>query len=526
MASKEGYDVLRLIEHGQICYISSEYIEGSPLVWWLKYHPNISKQQLLAWMGSMAKQLAKIHKCKKKSCYQYVNPYSMVVTEEGELYFLDLEAGANEGTRKRMLRRDIREHFLPSEDSYYGKGSISLDIYGLGKTFQYLLASVRVEPLLNRRETAKLKKIISKCQRYNSKHSYQSVQEICKDLPIYQIPKEKRKQKKGKRIAAAGLLALLILLGKRYLLSVREPQDKIREQGITKEATGGQTVETSAKKKGKGESKEEAKEEAYLEVALSYFLDMQEYEKCLSYLEKMETREEMAEAMKVVVRRFTGKEQKNGVEAKEEEEKAAEALEELEQMILEREEQRGVDQGQASREQKISCYRFLIKGYENMTMEGAAEQVIRLCEECLGWENLTEETEKEICESMALACEREKREEEGAACYERILELEAGPEKRKVVYQKMVMLYEVCGNQEQALSVCLRGVAEFPECLELKISHIRLLCQDQNVDRSVCAQTVQIYLSEDPKIQEQEEFKKLQAEYEIGVEGEQVWVGK
>ncbi len=94
MASKEGYDVLRLIEHGQICYISSEYIEGRPLVWWLKYHPNISKQQLLAWMGSMAKQLEKIHKCKKKPCYQYVNPYSMIVTEEGELYFLDLEAGA------------------------------------------------------------------------------------------------------------------------------------------------------------------------------------------------------------------------------------------------------------------------------------------------------------------------------------------------------------------------------------------------------------------------------------------------
>lgn len=100
MASKEGYDVLRLIEHGQICYISSEYIEGRPLVWWLKYHPNISKQQLLAWMGSMAKQLAKIHKCKKKPCYQYVNPYSMVVTEEGELYFLDLEAGAKRGFGK------------------------------------------------------------------------------------------------------------------------------------------------------------------------------------------------------------------------------------------------------------------------------------------------------------------------------------------------------------------------------------------------------------------------------------------
>lgn len=523
MASKEGYDVLRLIEHGQICYISSEYIEGRPLVWWLKYHPNISKQQLLAWMGSMAKQLAKIHKCKKKPCYQYVNPYSMVVTEEGELYFLDLEAGVNEDIRKRMLRRDIREHFLPSEDPYYGKGSISLDIYGLGKTFQYLLASVRVDPPLGRRETAKLKKIISKCQKYNSKHSYQSVQEICKNLPIYQIPKEKRKQKKGKGLAAAGILVLILLFGKRYFLSERGPQEKIRKQEVAeKEETGRKTTETP----GKEEAKEEAGEEAYLEVALSYFLDMKEYEKCLSYLEKMETKDEMAEAMKVVVRRFTGKEQKNGVEAQQEDKKATEALEELEQMILEQEEQRGFNQGQVSRERKTACYRFLIKGYENMTLEGAAEQVIRLCEECLKWEDLTEETEKEICESMALACEREKRSEEGAACYERILELETGSEKREVVYQKMVMLYEVCGNREQALSVCLRGVVELPECMELKLSHMRLLCQDPNVDRSVCAQTIQTYLSEDPKLLEQEEFKKLQVEYEIGVEGEKVWVGK
>ena len=28
MSSKEGYDVLRLIEHGQSCYISSEYVKA------------------------------------------------------------------------------------------------------------------------------------------------------------------------------------------------------------------------------------------------------------------------------------------------------------------------------------------------------------------------------------------------------------------------------------------------------------------------------------------------------------------
>ena len=47
MSSKEGYDVLRLIEHGQSCYISSEYVKGCILAVWLRYHPNLSKDCLL-----------------------------------------------------------------------------------------------------------------------------------------------------------------------------------------------------------------------------------------------------------------------------------------------------------------------------------------------------------------------------------------------------------------------------------------------------------------------------------------------
>ena len=31
MGEREGYEVLRLIEHNQKCYISSDYVEGSHL---------------------------------------------------------------------------------------------------------------------------------------------------------------------------------------------------------------------------------------------------------------------------------------------------------------------------------------------------------------------------------------------------------------------------------------------------------------------------------------------------------------
>ena len=140
MVPKEGYDVLRLVEHGQTCYISSEYVDGRILANWLRYHPHVSKERLLGWVQMIAKQLGMIHKCRKKPFYQYVNPYSVVITEEGDLYFLDFEAQSNEEMLRFMRRRVVREYFLPAEEPYYQKASISLDIYGFGRTIQYLLA--------------------------------------------------------------------------------------------------------------------------------------------------------------------------------------------------------------------------------------------------------------------------------------------------------------------------------------------------------------------------------------------------
>ncbi len=88
MSSKEGYDVLRLIEHGQSCYISSEYVKGCTLAVGLRYHPNLSKERLLKWIQDITRQLGLIHRCRGNPCYRYVNPYSIIiVTQEGQSAF-------------------------------------------------------------------------------------------------------------------------------------------------------------------------------------------------------------------------------------------------------------------------------------------------------------------------------------------------------------------------------------------------------------------------------------------------------
>ena len=175
MNTQKEYDVLRLIEHNRICYVSSDNVKGCPLIYWIKYHPYLEKKQMIQWIYTIIRQLVQIHKCRGNPCYQYVNPHSIIVTEDGKLYFLDIGAESNKEKIRLMYRRNIRDYFLPENDNIYQKASEALDIYGLGKTLQYLLMFVDVEPKFTKKEEKKLKKMIAKCIDSNERKRFKEV---------------------------------------------------------------------------------------------------------------------------------------------------------------------------------------------------------------------------------------------------------------------------------------------------------------------------------------------------------------
>lgn len=163
MNELKDYDVLRLIEHNQICHVSSDSIRGCSLARWIKYHPYISKEQLFCWVREIIRQLIQIHKCCGNPSYQYVNPYSIIVTEAEKVCFLDIGAESNRERVRKMQGRAVREYFLPENENSYYYASQELDIYGLGKTIQYLLAFGEVFPGLTKREERRFQKLITKC---------------------------------------------------------------------------------------------------------------------------------------------------------------------------------------------------------------------------------------------------------------------------------------------------------------------------------------------------------------------------
>lgn len=210
-----------------------DYVSGELLIYRLKRCPEIEKTLLFEWMRELLHQLEQFHRCRSNQSYRYVNPYSVLVTAEGKLLLLDLEADSNEFVLRNMQKRSMREHFVKPVIYIRENTKISLDLYGYAKTIQFILANVHVEPSLTPREENRLEKIIDKCLCKNSKKQYEDLKQVQKDLPLAQS----RHWKSGKKIqkkwllpaAAIGLIAVLFIVFTGYTRN-EEQKQTLQEQ--------------------------------------------------------------------------------------------------------------------------------------------------------------------------------------------------------------------------------------------------------------------------------------------------------
>ena len=475
MNEEEGYDVLRLIEHGKSCYISSEYVKGSPLIRWIKYHPNLSKEQLFIWMQEMARQLQCIHNCRGNPCYQYVNPYSVIITEEKKLFFLDMHAESNGATLRKVQRRSVREHFLPPGADYYQAASVELDIYGLGKTFQYLLSITEPSPALTKREEARFHKIISRCLCGQSRRTYTQMSELRRQLPAYQIPRNKIPKK---RICLL-LMVLVFLIAGIYIYPLINPYQTEQEP-----------------------APEGEEDKLMRELGFIYFLDKKEYEKSRDYFSQIpdvpaENMAKLSDFMK-----------KGG---------SADA-DELDTMLHDIE-------AEIEEEDKYMYYRCFLEGYRTVDSRGAAQAIMRLAGYCMKKET-DEEEKKELTGMLAVSAERLGEKEQAAKWYMELMEFEKDEADREELYKKMVLLYEENDETQKAEQICRQGIEELTDSVQLRIIYIRMQCATPSLEREICASTIQEYIKETPEIVEEPEFQKLVKEYDITMEGENVWVGR
>lgn len=501
MADADGYDVLRLIEHNQKCYISSEYARGRPLIWWLKYHPNITKEQLFLWIHEMARQLECIHRCRGQPCYQYVNPYSIIITETKELYFLDMSAESNEKMLHRMNRRCVRECFLPPEENYYQTASVQLDIYGLGKTIQYLISASEPDPPLKRREEARFQRIISKSLNRYSKRAYTEMSRFRKEIPIYKTVKKHEQTRWIKKI----IIFIVILIFFTILIAGviipahrrKTSADKSLEPHHEK-----QEVDTHISETEMSEYETELTE-LRKELGFCYFLELEDYEKSREYFESA-GEDHAAKCMVALCEHMV---RDNAGQEKE----LREILADIEEVMPQQEEEK--------------YYRCLMKGYRLLGSKEDARSVVRIGKYLMK-DGVSEEVKRENAGYIAAAYEQLEERAEAIEIYSDMLKWEEDDKTREELYKKLTLLWSQEEEQDKSFAICREGIEELKTSKELRMLYISMQCADTQIDRAVCAQTIQQYIREIPEITGEAEFQKLAQEYGIVVEGESVWVGR
>lgn len=151
MPEKEGYEVIRFVERGAGCYVSTDYVRGITLYNWIQENTVIEKDRLQMWILEIIKQLVMFHKQQGKPSYNLLNPYNLIITRKNKIVFASVE---NAG---KTSDKFTEKYFTPISQNQNG------DMYCLGKTIQFIMAHVQCEPCLTKQEEYKLLKIVRKC---------------------------------------------------------------------------------------------------------------------------------------------------------------------------------------------------------------------------------------------------------------------------------------------------------------------------------------------------------------------------
>lgn len=356
MEEKRNYEILKFVMHGDKCYISTDIVNGKPLIVWLKYHAHITKEQFYEWARQIIADLDHFHRCRGNPCYQYVNPYSVIVGEDRKVYLLDLASKEQEDMMHLMQRRYVRENFLSPENQYYQKSEEKEDIYGFGKTIQYVLSSVELEPKLKFLESVRIQKIITRCLDKQGKKRYQKLSDLSGQFTL----SEKRNGSKKIMyvMIALAVIGLLVLSGNRIVscisgqsrrqggqdtkLADTERKEDMKAQAYQEQFQELKEQWETERKELQDESSEREQELLY-DLAFVYFSQMKDYEVCSRYLEEMKEPDAFAKDMVRLcgmMSRADGEDDNTEKRTEDEEESVEMLLERMRQEIPDEEDER------------------------------------------------------------------------------------------------------------------------------------------------------------------------------------------
>lgn len=198
-------------------------VKGQLLLQRLKGEPIIEKAMLFSWLKELIIQLEQYQRCRNNKGYRYLNPYSVLVTAEDKLLILDLEAESNAFVMKNMQKQAVRSHFVKPIVRMKQNAQVSMDLYGYGKTIQFIMANTEIKPALTRKEVYQIGRLIDKCIGENAQKQYVDFSQVHRDIPVI-------KERKGKQIKGYVMIGIITLLLIGYGAFMTIQADAFRQQ--------------------------------------------------------------------------------------------------------------------------------------------------------------------------------------------------------------------------------------------------------------------------------------------------------
>ena len=235
MRFQGDFETYKFVDHGGKIQSVLDYIEGESLFYKIQNSVQFSKAQLFKWLNELCMQLEYYHK-HKHHAYQYLNPYTIIITKDHRIRLLNLDSKENEDILIYIQKVVIRDLFYYQSNSKRNK--IYTDYYSLGKLLQFLLSCGNFIPRLKVRETRIFSKIIQKCLSNDSETQFQNMKQLQKKFPkVKEVPQKNSKEicrqsvKSKKNVLI--MLSVVMITGIGYLSSSRlftSDQNKIEHR--------------------------------------------------------------------------------------------------------------------------------------------------------------------------------------------------------------------------------------------------------------------------------------------------------
>ena len=197
--------------------VEEEYIDGISLQELIDGGEKMAPERAIAITSSVCRALLRLHR--KGIIHRDVKPENVMLTSEGKLYLIDLDAAMRILPEKKSDTRLLgTAGYAAPEQFGLNRSDVRTDIFAVGILLNLLLTGEH--PAVVRFREGALGHIIETCTAINPQDRYQNMTELLEDLEKARgLRRAGRKTGGMKRpVVLAGVLCLVILLGTALLL--------------------------------------------------------------------------------------------------------------------------------------------------------------------------------------------------------------------------------------------------------------------------------------------------------------------